>query len=148
MKKLTTLITLSLLLTITLSGQSVNRRSEFKTGAGIQLIGPTFVASGELDYFFTHNFNAEIGAGLYGTYVSAKYYFGSSEKETPWAPYFGVSYKLPGILTGDKEGGFYFPLGIQYISKNGFTFAPEYGIINTGAIKTALWGALRVGYHF
>ena len=148
MKKLTTLLVLLSVLTFTTFAQETNRRSQMKTGIGLQLIGPTNVAAIEVDYFITHNFNVEAGAGFYGVYASAKYYFGKADEAKPLAPYLGFTYKLPELLTGDSHGVFYFPLGIQLITKGGFTFAPEFAIKRVYSEGTGLWAALRFGYHF
>lgn len=148
MRKNLLIIALLIIPLFTLEAQEANRRIENKLGVGFQLLGPTYMGSFEVDYFVTHNFNLEAGTGFFGIYAGGKYFFGKADTPKPWAPYTGVLYKFPGLLTGDDEGGFYFPFGIQYMSKRGFTFAPEYAFIRTGAYTSPLFGAIRIGWHF
>jgi len=127
-----------------------NVRSERRFGFGIQLGGPTLVTSLESDYFITRNINLEAGIGIIGFYGGTKWYFGAKNKPMYWAPYVGACYiALPDdILGGDWKAGGYFPIGLQYLSKKGFTFAGEVAGLLHQTAQTPVFGALKMGYHF
>jgi hypothetical protein len=121
------------ILTVNSYGQETNPRSENKFGIGAQLGGPTLILSINLNYFINHNYNVEIGAGLFGLYGGLNYYFGQSDKSQRWAPYIGAHYtmvSLPTISQSETLSGIYAPIGIQFMAKNGFTFAPEIAFIH------------------
>jgi hypothetical protein len=138
-------------------GQEVNHRSERKFGIGAQLLGPTLIFSANLNYFITHNFNVEIGAGAIGYYGGLKYYFGKQDKQHKWTPYFGIHYtsvtffniSLTGNSSNTQKNGIYAPIGIQLMTNGGFTFAPEIAYIHLDNYnKTKVWGAIKLGYNF
>jgi hypothetical protein len=128
-----------------------NIRADRKFGIGVQLLGPTILTSLQLDYFITQNLNLEVGVGLFGYYGGAKWYFGSKVKPTYWAPYIGGCYISAADFSAFVSGispGAYFPLGIQFISKGGFTFATEVAGLFLPNVNSPVWGAIKLGYHF
>ena len=130
-------------------------------GVNINMGSPTFLLSASLDYFITSSVNIEAGAGLLGTFGGMKYHFFGSKNTANWTPYLGLfiarnltaDFDIFGTSSGDDwNTNLYFPVGIQYISKEGFTFGAELaGRILVPEIAVAqfpFWGAIKFGYHF
>jgi hypothetical protein len=129
-------------------------------GVNINMGSPTFLLSASLDYFITSSVNIEAGAGLLGAFGGMKYHFFGSKNTANWTPYLGLfiarnltDFDIFGSSSGDDwNTNLYFPVGIQYISKYGFTFGAELaGRILVPELAAALfpfWGAIKFGYHF
>ena len=129
-------------------------------GVNINMGSPTFLLSASLDYFITSSVNIEAGAGLLGTFGGMKYHFFGSKNTANWTPYLGLfiarnltDFDIFGTSSGDDwNTNLYFPLGIQYISKEGFTFAAEFAgrilVPELAAAQIPFWGAIKFGYHF
>jgi hypothetical protein len=129
-------------------------------GVNINMGSPTFLLSASLDYFITSSVNIEAGAGFVGAFGGMKYHFFGSKNTANWTPYLGLfiarnltDFDIFGSSSGDDwNTNLYFPVGIQYISKYGFTFGAELaGRILVPELAAALfpfWGAIKFGYHF
>jgi len=129
-------------------------------GVNINMGSPTFLLSASLDYFITSSVNIEAGAGFVGAFGGMKYHFFGSKNTANWTPYLGLfiarnltDFDIFGSSSGDDwNTNLYFPVGIQYISKYGFTFGAELaGRILVPEIAVAqfpFWGAIKFGYHF
>ena len=129
-----------------------NPRENRRFGIGIQLGGPTLIASVQADYFLSPTFNIETGMGWVGFYGGFKLFF----RQTAWSPYIGAKISLlPELKLFSGEGGWepsiYAPFGIQYINREGFTFAFESALLITNAISPVwgpFWMGVKLGYHF
>jgi hypothetical protein len=93
-----------------------------------------------------------------------KYHFFGSKNTANWTPYLGLfiarnltDFDIFGTSFGTSSGddwntNLYFPVGIQYISKYGFTFGAELAgrilVPELAAAKIPFWGAIKFGYHF
>lgn len=128
-----------------------NPRAERRFGIGIQLGGPTMICSAQIDYFITPRINIEAGAGLVGYYSGVKFHLSQSS----WSPYLGAKVTfLPELkLFGGSSmnPGLYAPFGIQYMNREGFTFAFEAALLLTDSISWAIepiWAGVKFGYHF
>lgn len=130
--------------------QSDNIRLEKRLGVGVQVGGPTLIASAEIDLFITRNINLEAGIGLIGFYGGAKWCFGVRNKPMHWAAYMGACYMaIPDdILGGKLTGGGYLPIGAQFIGERGFTFSAEVAGLFHETAQTPIFGALKTGFHF
>ena len=115
---------------------SINRRLIFKNLVGYSLGGPSFLSI-NYEHYFNHNWSIEAGLGsvifISGVHVGSRYYLGNSKHPTRFAPYLGAAIGASSIIGGGGSGGIdgygtlvaYAPLGIQYISKDGFAFSLE-----------------------
>jgi hypothetical protein len=129
-------------------------------GVNINMGSPTFLLSASLDYFITSSVNIEAGAGFVGAFGGMKYHFFGSKNTANWTPYLGLfiarnltDFDIFGSSSGDDwNTNLYFPVGIQYISKYGFTFGAELAgrilVPELAAAKIPFWGAIKFGYHF
>ena len=129
-------------------------------GVNINMGSPTFLLSASLDYFITSSVNIEAGAGFVGAFGGMKYHFFGSKNNANWTPYLGLfiarnltDFDIFGSSSGDDwNTNLYFPVGFQYISKNGFTFAAEFAgrilVPELAAAQIPFWGAIKFGYHF
>ncbi len=133
-------------------GSKLNDRANRKIGIGLNLLGPTFGTSIQGDYFLTRNLNIEIGGGVIGYYGGAKWYFRRQDRSNSWSPYIGWHHtECFDLYWGWIIRGSYFPVGIQYLSKSGFTLSVELAALNPGLQKDAtvpFFGGLKIGYHF
>ena len=151
-------IFLTLLISITLLAQDIsvensNPRINNRFGINANLGGPSLILSFSLDYFFTPNVNVEAGAGIFGYYGGVKYHINGNKPETNWTPYVGLYLMhIPEFTfintTTKKRNGLYIPLGLQYLSNNGFTFGTEIAGLVLSDAKTPVWGTIKIGYHF
>jgi hypothetical protein len=129
-------------------------------GVNINMGSPTFLLSASLDYFITSSVNIEAGAGFVGAFGGMKYHFFGSKNTANWTPYLGLfiarnltDFDIFGSSSGDDwNTNLYFPVGIQYISKYGFTFGAELAgrilVPELAAAQIPFWGAIKFGYHF
>ena len=132
MKNLIMLLTLlvsSNLLAQDISAENSNPRINNRFGINANLGGPSLILSLSIDYFFTPNINVETGAGLFGYYGGVKYHINGNRPEKNWTPYVGLYLMhIPEITffnTVEARNGLYIPLGLQYLSNNGFTVGAE-----------------------
>jgi ankyrin repeat protein len=140
-----------------------NLRLIWKYGVTLQGFGPS-LASLKLDYFFTPKINFELGFGITyfnpipaGIFGGVKYYFEMGGEQSKWAPFAGVFYNgglYDNIEVGDGVPASvwmhsaYIPIGIQYMGKRGFTFAPEIALWLGAPAQLPLSYGLSVGRHF
>jgi len=128
-------------------------------GVNINMGSPTFLLSASLDYFITSSVNIEAGAGLLGAFGGMKYHFFGSKNTANLTPYLGLfiarnltDFDIFGSSSDVWNTNLYFPVGFQYISKNGFTFAAEFAgrilVPELAAAQIPFWGAIKFGYHF
>ena len=105
---------------------SKNPRKNLKQGMKLSLLGSAVPIGFTYDYFVTSTLNIEvtlsiapaIGVKLYPTGFldySLSFYFGA--------------YTLFPVLGKSNDPILYFPLGIEYISSNGFTISGDFGVI-------------------
>jgi hypothetical protein len=138
-----------------------NPRLDNRFGVNINIGSPTIGLSVSFDCFITSSVNIEAGGGLFGLFGGIKYHFFGSKNTANWTPYLGLfiarnltaDFDIFGTSSGDDwNTNLYFPVGIQYISKEGFTFGAELaGRILVPEIAVAqfpFWGAIKFGYHF
>ncbi len=105
---------------------SGNPRGYYPFGIGLNILGPTGVFSTEANYLLKPSFEALLGLGIGGGYAGFRYHiFGGTEKRS--TPYIGgfVNVDLSDIILVGQPS-LYFPLGVEYLSKEGFYFAPEF----------------------
>lgn len=125
--------------------------------------GPTYIASASLDYFIVSVLNIEAGGGIWGYYAGPKIHFKGNERNREGTLYTGILLTvfppLPGL---DFSGGgwvdkvpapktvysAYIPLGVQTISRSGYTFAMEIALTPVPISKIPFWFSFRFGYHF
>ena len=135
-------------------------------GGNINMGSPTLLLSASLDYFITSSVNIEAGAGLFGAFGGMKYHFFGSKNTANWTPYLGlyIARNLTDVdaITDEIFGlsssfnawntNLYFPVGFQYISKDGFTFGAEFAgrilVPELAAAQIPFGGAIKFGYHF
>ena len=158
------LIIASCFLTMALSAQNNNNSStnqpEKKIEIGGQILGPTKIISAFFEYYINNNTNIELGVGLIGFYSGINYFFLNRPK-SGWSPYMGAYYSRAETITGScncsfgtnptaLRSGFYIPIGMQYLSINGFVFSPEIAAYYKFNAKNTLtvFGALKIGYRF
>jgi len=157
MKKL--FIILLLLLSNSLMAQeskieTSNPRINNPFGIMINFGGPSLLLSASVDYYVNSNVNIEVGTGFIGAFAGAKYHFNGEQETKKWTPYLGLYLThIPRITFFNSvppRNGFYIPVGIQYMSTNGFTFGFELAGISLENIAggSPVWGALKLGYHF
>ena len=120
----------------TIQEDSINRRLIYKNLVGYSLGGPSFLSI-NYEHYFNHNWSIEAGIGsvllISGVHVGSRYYLGNSKHPTKFTPYLGAAIGAAFIIGYGGSGGVggygtmvaYAPLGIQYISKNGFAFSLE-----------------------
>ena len=120
----------------TTQDDSINRRLIFKNLVGYSLGGPSFLSI-NYEHYFNYNWSIEAGIGsvllISGVHVGSRYYLGNSKHPTRFTPYLGAAIGAAFIIGYGGSGGVggygtlvaYAPLGIQYISRNGFAFSLE-----------------------
>ncbi len=148
MKKL--LIILCLLQLNQLYGQEVNRRLIYKNGIGLKFGGPTPFLDLNYNHFFNQNINLELGGGAFGGYAGIKYYFGKINKTTAFSPYTGAQITVCPFIMDDFLPVLYVPIGIQFMSKNGFNmnFEVAWFSVSQEWPNGFPWGALSIVRNF
>ncbi len=147
MKKITTCFLFLFYFSISIYSQYPNPRKTYKSGFSFTLGGPTLALSFSLNHFFNEHVNMEIGGGFIGAYGGIKYYYGRKMKVMRFAPYTGLCYNYSASLFEYPCPGIYVPLGVQLMSKRGFTlgleaaFEHRYGHYN----YSFPWAALKIG---
>lgn len=142
---------------------SIVRKDYRRFGFGLQIMGPATISL-EADYFIIRQLNIELGTGFEGSYGGVNGCWRGKQYKTRWSPYLGVQYFRYDQYTlmgggGSNAHGIYCPIGVQYISKNGFKFGIEvaqqfflnddtwsiYGPTNYGKIYShPLSGAIKI----
>lgn len=135
-----------------------NPRINRPFGLSFNLLGPTLVASVSLDCFIMPAVNVETGAGIrgafgyWGFYTGPKYHFGGHNKHKEGTLYTGILLTAfpPVDVNVKSEYGYYIPIGLNNISKNGYTFSLEvaYNSYFDKPKGLPIWFALKFGYHF
>ena len=89
----------------------------------------------------------ELGGGLIGVYGGLRYYYGKKGKTMRFAPYSGIQYNYSASLFEYSCPGIYVPLGVQLMSKGGFTLALEAAYVHRfGSYNYSFpWAALKIG---
>jgi hypothetical protein len=127
-------------------------KEEKRFGVNLNLLGPTILLSVSIDYFVTPKTNVEIGTGIIGSFGGVKYHWSRDQNESVKSPYVGLNViYIPEICINNctpARVGLYIPVGVQFINKGGFTFAPEIAGLVLDNTKTPIWVALKLGYHF
>jgi len=136
------------------STKSSNPRLNNPLGITINFGGPSILLSAAIDYFVNSNINIEAGTGFVGFFSGVKYHFNGENDNKNWTPYVGLYLThIPRITLFNSvppRTGLYIPVGIQYLSNNGFSFGVEVAGITLKDIGggTNVWGGLKLGYHF
>jgi len=135
------------------TGEKINPRKARPFGINLNLGGPSVLISGSFDFFVIPTVNLEVGTGFIGTFGGVKYHFLGNEAERHWTPFAGVYYTkidVPYFFSpgGHEEEGLYFPVGIQYLGDRGFLFAVEVAGLLINNSNMAIFGGLKIGYHF
>lgn len=132
------------------NGQQMNRRLILKNGIGLKIGGPTPLLDVNFNHFINHNLNLEFGLGLVGGYAGAKYYAGKANKKTAFSPFFGVEMAISPWVADTFLPQYYFPLGIQFLSKHGFNFSLECSWYSAlmDSRNNGFYGAMNVAYQF
>jgi len=143
-----------------------NPRLDNRFGVNINIGSPTIGLSVSFDCFITSSVNIEAGAGLLGAFGGMKYHFFGSKNTANWTPYLGlyiarnltdvdaIFNEIFGSSSSFKafNSNLYFPVGFQYISKDGFTFGAEFAgrilVPELAAAQIPFGGAIKFGYHF
>ena len=144
---------LCFLIAFNCSGQtSENIRMSKRHGVVLTGAGPGLYGSISYDYFISPKIDIEIGAGPLTLFGGVRYHFEGDEDKN-WTPYVGGYVIYIWILEifddDDNEAplAFYMPIGLQYIGKNGFSFAAEFaGMYGVGEFIE--WGGIKLGYRF
>lgn len=134
-----------------------NLRLTYSKGVGGQFGGPTSMASVYYNAFLDQNSNIEFGFGLIGAYGGYRYYFGKADNPQVVSPYVGALVSIiPPLTSKQSTRLFYFPIGIQAMSKDGWNVSLEVAPIlmrELGAPSGTpndklVFGALRFGKNF
>ena len=141
--------------------------------AGIGGMGAPLISS-SVDVYITKNLNIEggIGNGFFGKgtviYTSISHHLFTSEYYPSWNLFYGIGYAYFEEITAwtsygkdEKNNDVYLVSGIQYISKNGFTFKLEggpgysnseeisgYNNSKTNTSEFTWYAGLKIGVHF
>ncbi len=120
---------------------------------GISLVGGGVCIGGlSLDAFISNTINIELCAG-WGFGGGLKYHWNGADPDCKWSPYIGAfGGAAPEIEFFDSSGGdwgtsLYFPLGVHYISRSGFSFCVDAGYLNLYG-SSYPWLSLKMGWHF
>lgn len=137
-----------------------NPRVKRPLGLSLNLGGPTYVAAASLDCFLLPVLNIEAGGGIWGYYLGPKYHFNGYNKNNKTTLYTGILFTVyPSLDLGPSWGnrntsygvyGVYVPIGLNTVSKTGYTFSIEiaYNSMNKQFTSFPLWFSLKWGYHF
>jgi hypothetical protein len=145
------IITLILLFTVILgnaqNADTLNTRELHPLGVSLNLLGPTLMASANVDYFISRNVSVETGAGFFGAFVGGKVYIG--KKLWKGMPYVGYTRAFVRLPTSEPvtEIFNYFPIGYHFVGKNGFNFSIEGAVLSENPPAKFL-GQLRFGQRF
>ena len=141
------------LLAWSISSQTMEN-PRFKRPHGITLsgAGPGLYGSVSYNYFIKPTLDLELGAGPVTLFGGVKYHLGGAENKN-LTPYFGgyAMYIWIFDIFDDDDNetplGLYVPIGIQYTSLSGFTYAVE--IAGLYAVDEFIeWGSIKFGYRF
>ncbi|MDO9392243.1 MAG: hypothetical protein Q7U71_10790 [bacterium] len=166
--KRTLFLIASLSLAASLSSQEIpkggkeNPRIKRPVGLSLNLGGPALFASVSLDYFVLPVLNVEAGGGVWGYYAGPKFHFKGNTKKnvtlyigvlaTAYPPLPGTSafYDVGWNVSKPKTHYYvYVPIGLNNISKNGYTTSIEIATSNAFTEwKVPIIFSLKFGYHF
>ena len=159
--KLTILFLIILLpFTLLLSQDENDNKSEFGRGINLQILGPTMLSLYLQSAINSHNLNWNFGIGIIGDIqLGFNYHFLKDRAQSGGSLYIGIQVsrineiKLSGFpRTEVNTISIYFPVGLEIIKHNGFTFAIEVGPNFPGEDFSQIntppkLFALRIGYH-
>ncbi len=126
---------------------TLNLRELRPWGVSLNLLGPTLMASANVDYFISRNVSVETGAGFFGAFVGGKVYIG--KKQWKGMPYVGYTRAFIRLPTSEPvtEIFNYFPIGYHFVGKSGFNFSIEGAVLSDNPPGKFL-GQLRIGQRF
>jgi hypothetical protein len=118
----------------------MNLRLIHKNQLGLSFGGPGFFGP-YYEHFFNQNWSLETGFGtllvINSAYVGGRYYFGKKDKLQRFSPYVGADFGAGFYIGGGGSGGIdgagtpigYVPVGIQFLSRKGYTFSLEAALL-------------------
>lgn len=123
-----------------------NPREYYPLGVGLYIFGPTGAVSVELNYYVVPSFEAVIGIGFGGGYGGMRFHFlGGKEKNS--SLYAGGFFNIGRTEWGFAQANLYAPLGVEFISRNGFYFAPEAALLLINPLRTPISPAPFLGFR-
>lgn len=139
-----------------------NPRVKRPFGVSLNLGGPAILVSASANYFILPRLNIEIGGGIWGYYGGPTYHFKQNrdKRATVYTGFLLTAYPaMPGASAFYDAGWnvskpethyyVYVPIGLNNISKNGYTSSIEIATSNAFAEwKVPFIFSLKFGYHF
>ncbi|HTY08227.1 MAG TPA: hypothetical protein VMF29_03605, partial [Candidatus Edwardsbacteria bacterium] len=118
-------------------------------GIGVNLGGPALLGSVSAIYYFSPSVEAEVGGGLFGFFAGATLHYRNDNFNDHWTAYGGIYLSQTAVIFGntDHEDGLYFPIGMQFVSKRGFGFAPEIAYRVSPVLHHNIWAALKFSHQ-
>jgi hypothetical protein len=123
--KITTILMLSLLLSLTAFSQDQSRKFP-KNSISANILGTGAYLGFTYERYILKRYSAEVGIGLIGFGVGASYYF-KKIKPKMWNPYLGLKYTSHAIVDGEHKKLTYLPVGITYFGNRTFIFGLDIG---------------------
>ncbi len=131
----------------------LNPRKKYPVGITAHLLGPSGHLALSVNGFIVPKINIEAGSGIFNInatlthqlFLGGKYHFaGNTWSKTTF--YLGV---YDAVDYNFKTHHLYFPLGINRIKKNHFTWSAEIAFQPDRAYyNSTFWGAIKIGYQF
>ena len=133
-----------------------NRRAKYPLGVNLLLLGPSELIGASVDFYLTSNVNFEFGLGLDNNKAIKPNYFAGLKYHLLGSTITNTTFYAGGYFKNNFENStnsilqeFYFPIGLQKIKKNKFTWnielAYKYDVQNE---KSIVWGSFKIGYRF
>lgn len=136
-----------------LGGVQLNPRKKYPFGVNVHLLGPSGHLALAINAFVIPKINLELGFGVFNkdnffttrSFLGFKYHFGGNLiSKTTF--YLGI---FDAISLDFQKHNLYFPIGINRIKRNHFTWSAEIAFQPTKLYYDSnLWGAIKVGYQF
>ena len=121
------------------------------SGVHLVLGGPTILASVSFDHFLFPHIRTEGGGGIAGVFIGINAHLYSIHDKRRWSPYVGTYFSYFPVDVGNPlVTGYYFPLGIQYRSKKGFTASLEVARLHSNDVNFDLpyFAGLKFGHRY
>jgi len=133
-----------------------NRRTKYPLGVNLLLLGPSELIGTSLDFFITSNVNFEIGVGLDNNKAIRPNYFSGLKYHLLGNAITNTTFYAGGYFknnfTNNTSGilqELYFPIGLQKIKRNKFTWNIELAYkYDVESAQSIVWGAFKIGYRF